>query len=201
MGTVLCCVSIYFSRIYLPYTRFVELALVDETWYFDHKGLYWFYMPWKRFFDILKVLPLTRWKKEKPPGEKPSAMSTRANEILIIKKSWSQRKMQSESVDKRSRSVSNQTQNLKFVSQRNQYRRWCETSKHRKSGLAHQRSRQGHLLARLESDSNWINRSPHPSLIEDNSRGTNFIAVAVIMWLMCPIKYNGSPQTSVFLRC
>ena len=43
------------------------------------------------------------------------------------------------------------------------------------SALGHQWSRHGRLLAHLQSDSNRINRSPHPSLLEDNSRGTNCI--------------------------
>ena len=43
------------------------------------------------------------------------------------------------------------------------------------SALGHQWSHQGRLLAHLQIDSNRINRSPSPSLLEDNSGGTNCI--------------------------
>jgi len=95
------------------------------------------------------------------------------------------------------RSASNQTQNPKFASQRNLCRPQCQTSKRQKSGPGHQWIRQDCLLARLQSDSNRINRSPHPSFLEDNSRGDQ-LYITVTMW---PIKYNASTQTSIFLRC
>ena len=42
-------------------------------------------------------------------------------------------------------------------------------------------------------------RSPHPSLLEDNSRGDQLYST-VTMWPMWPIKYNTSTQTVIFLR-
>ena len=127
---------------------------------------------------MTKVLPLSRWKKEPPEREAFSDEDSdeedpEYEEMLIPKK-----KDVSESVKQtksKIRSASNQTQNPRFAYQRNQCGQQCQAIKRQKSGLGHQWGRQDRLRAHLQSDSNQINRSPHPSLLENNSRGTNCI--------------------------
>ena len=55
------------------------------------------------------------------------------------------------------------------------------SAKNSASALGHQWSHQGRLLAHLQSDSDRINRSPHPTLLEDNSGGTIQLYITVIM--------------------
>ena len=128
---------------------------------------------------MTKVLPLSQWKKD-PPSEREAFSDEDSDEedseyeeILIPKKKDVKRKREANEIAN-SRSIKPNPK-LQIRIPKKSVRPAMPNNQAPKNGLGHRWGRQDRLLAHLQSDSNRINRSPHPSLLEDSSRGTNCI--------------------------
>ena len=157
--------------------------------------LHWFYthlvkhVVWMQHATIMKghTTPLSRWKREQPPNAMLSA-TKRTHQMRrnpSVKRLRFQRTREeserAKRIKQRARSASNEIQSL--PSPRNwRLARFKQTSPQEATRGSHL------LLARLRSESDQINRGPHPSLLEDNSRS----GVLHILWPMWLIKYDAS---------
>ena len=159
----------------------------------------WLYMP------FLNVLSLTWWKNEERPereafsDEDSDEKDSDHEEVVNPKKKQAKRKCGANEAASSKRIKPNPKSHICIS--KPSVPPTMLNKQAPKSSLGYQWIHQNRLLMRLHSDSNRINPSSHPSLLEDNSRGDqlyNYYCDYVTFKIQC--KYPDFNFSNVFCR-